>query len=509
MLELSSATRQVHLAAMADTSLDILVIGGGITGAGIALDAAARGLRVGLVEQADFASGTSGRSSREIHGGLRYLRHAEFGLVRESLRERARLARLAPHLIWALPFLMPTRSSVDRAILRAGLMIYDRLATEDVVPRHRAVDADEAGRMSGGLVQNRSGYLFFETATDDARLTLEVIRQAASRGAVVANYARVEALLGQGRVRGAVVADTLTGERADISARVVVNATGAWADQLLRLAGRDTVALRPSKGIHLVFDRARLPLSSGLVIPSVVPGAFEFLIPWGERVYVGTTDTEYTGDLAEPPVEESDASIILDSLNRALPVTLRRDDVVASWAGVRPLLADKTGPTADISRHHLVAEDPPGLVTITGGKLTTFRVMAHDAVEQALRSMGTWAIADPPVHHLGLTSPLEAELALAGAESRRRGMDRWIGERLVRRYGDDWRQALAMIDARPELGDRLLPSLPVMRVEVALAREREMAITEDDILVRRTRLATMDEKAAASLRGSVLGRPAG
>lgn len=503
MLELSAATRRDHLARMADGELDVLVVGGGITGAGVALDAATRGLTVGLVEREDFAAGTSGRSSRLVHGGLRYLRHGEVGLVRESLRERGVLARLAPHLVRPLPFVIPVYRRSNRAVILSGLVAYDLLGGRRLRP-HRWVGPDRVERLAPSLRPGQGGYVYWDCRTDDARLTLEVVRQAAAHGALVANHAEVEGLIGEGRVRGARVVDRVGGERLEVRAGVVVNATGVWADEVQGLAAERAVRLRPSKGVHLVFDRARVSLDAALLVPSVeAEGAFVFIVPWGPRVFAGTTDTPYRGDLAEPPVDPTDVEVVLESVDRAVRADLGRDDVVASWAGVRPLLDTGRGPTRDLSRRHVVFEHPPGLISVTGGKLTTYRTMAEDAVNLASWALGKGGPCRTDAVPLGLTRPLEGELALAEEETRRLGLEEALGQRLVALYGDDWQEAMRLVEDDPSLAEPLVPGLPVRRVEVSLARTRGMALTEEDVLVRRTRLAHMDRRAAASLAGSL------
>lgn len=504
MRELSAETRRAHLEAMAERALDVLVIGGGATGAGVALDAASRGLSVGLVERDDFAAGTSGRSSRLIHGGLRYLRNGEVGLVRESLRERALLMRLAPHLVRRLPMLVPARRTTGRAIVKAGLEAYDLLAVGYGIGRHRRVGDEEGRKIAPSLPRSAEGYVMYDGRTDDARLTLEVVRAAASLGTLVANHAEVVALVGEGRVRGARLADRVGGESLEVRARALVNATGAWADRVQGLAASRTPRLRPSKGIHLVFDRGRIPLRGGLLVPSVAErGAFIFVVPWGPRVYAGTTDTPFDGDLDAPTAGPEDVEVVLRSLERALKAGLTEEDVVASWAGVRPLLDTGRGSTRDLSRGHMIYEDPPGLVNVTGGKLTTYRAMAREVVDGVAASLGVGAPSRTDRIPLGLTAPLEQALERAAAEAARLDQPPDLGRRFVALYGDDWSAGLRLIAEDPALALPLAEGLPVRRAEVVLARRREMAVTDDDVLVRRTRLTTMDEHAAARARGSL------
>jgi glycerol-3-phosphate dehydrogenase len=343
-------------------------------------------------------------------------------------------------------------------------------------------------------------------------LTIEVVRQAAAFGAVAANHAAVDGLLGDGRVRGARVVDELTGRRLDVAARVTVNATGVWADRIVGMATASPPRLRPSKGVHLVFDRRRVPVRSGVMVPSVAgDGVLVFLIPWGPRVFAGTTDTSYDGPLEDPPVEASDAEVILRSVSRAFG-ELSADDVVASWAGIRPLLDTGAGSTRDLPRRHMVLEDPPGLVTVTGGKLTTYRTMAEDVVDVVCRGLGTGGPCRTARLPLGSAGPLAASVRYAEAEVRTLDLPPEVGRRLVQRYGDDWPEAVALIREDASLAEEVTPGFPVRRVELALARSREMAITDDDVLVRRTRLAPMGVTPASAegdVRSSARGHRAG
>ena len=499
MLELSAEDRRRHLARMADVTLDVLVVGGGITGAGVALDAASRGLSVGLVEGDDFASGTSGRSSRLIHGGARYLRYGDLGLVYESLRERHLLLRLAPHLVRPLPFVVPVGRLPARMAMRTALSLYDGLAVGRNLARHRMVSADEVAAAAPGFAEPSRGYRFWDCRTDDARLVIEVLRTAASFGALVANRAMVRSFVGEGRITGARVEDLVAGATFEVRSRVIVNATGIWASRLQGLARGRPPRLRPSKGVHLVFDRSRLPVRAAILFPSVADGAsLVFAIPWGPRVIAGTTDTPYDGPLGSPPVEAEDVAVVLGSVERAFRAGLTEDDVRASWAGVRPLLDAGRGTTRDISRRHVVFDEPPGLLGVTGGKLTAYRAMAENVVDRVCALLGAGARSRTRHIPLGLTRPLSVELARAEASGRAAGLEPGAGTRLVERYGDDWPEALDLIRDDPPLGRPLADGLPPLAVEAAMAERREMALTEEDILIRRTRLATMDQAAVVS-----------
>lgn len=490
MFELSAETRATHLDRMAEGVLDVLVIGGGIVGAGVALDAASRGLRVALVEKDDFASGTSGRSSRMIHGGARYLQRGQVGLVYESLRERGVLLRIAPHLVRPLPFVTPLHRARDRIPIGLGLTLYDALAMGRNISAHRTVSEEEVARLVPGLARRSRGFVYWDCGTDDARLVIEIVRQAARHGALVANRAEVVDLLDGGSVRGARI--VASDRSLEVRAKVTVNATGAWADRVHALGDAHPPRLRPSKGIHLVFDRARLPIRCAVAVPSLVAyGSFFVLLPWGPRVYVGPTDTPYDGSLESPTVEASDASIILASLERAFGAGLTEADVLASWAGVRPLLDRGQGDTRDLSRRHVILDGPPGLLTVTGGKLTTYRSIAEAVVDRACGSLGRGGRARTARMPLGLTRPFPAAVAAAEEVAGTIGLSPGGGRRLVERYGDDWEAAARLIGEERALGEPVVEGLPVLKVELELARRREMATTEDDVMVRRTRLALM------------------
>jgi glycerol-3-phosphate dehydrogenase len=389
VLTFSARTRTDNLTRMAEDPVDVLVIGGGITGVGIALDAASRGLTVALVEKDDYAAGTSGRSSRLVHGGLRYLEHGELGLVRESLRERGILYRLAPHLVRPVPMYMLASGLRRRMTYRAGLTVYEALAAGRNIGYHQAASADQVASAIPGLGERTRGVRYFECQTDDARLTIEVARTAHAYGARLANHARVTALLGAGRVTGAAVTDELTGERFEVRAKVVVNATGVWAAEVAALAGQTAapgISLSPSKGVHLVFAPGAVQTTAAMVAPAA-DGRYVFIVPWEDRVYAGTTDTPYDGDLDSPTVTDADREYILSAVTPLFPGVSGRD-VVASWAGLRPLAAAESDKTADLSRQHKIFDEPPGLLTITGGKLTTYRAMAQDLVDRVAADLG-------------------------------------------------------------------------------------------------------------------------
>jgi glycerol-3-phosphate dehydrogenase len=508
---------------LSEDRFDVLVVGGGITGAGVALDAAARGMRTALVEAADFASGTSSRSSKLVHGGLRYLQNGEVGLVYESLAERQRLLENAPHLVRPLPFLVPilgrdgaASPTVVRAVSSA-LWAYDLAGGLRIGRRHRRVSAVEAARRLPACRPDRlaAGFLYWDAQADDARLTLEVLRTAVlDYGAVACNRARVVELVSApgGAIRGARVVAEAPGqpgvtETLEVAARVVVNATGVWADRLAgpRADGPGAAPrLRPAKGVHLALRRDRVPCDAAVVVP--VPGDRRsvFLIPFGDHVYLGTTDTDYDGDLEDPRCDAADVSYLLGALNALLTDPVSPADVTGTWAGLRPLLADDSAAprrrrpaerTADLSRRHSVTVSEAGLVTVTGGKLTTYRRMAADAVDQACRLLGGHPRRSPTrrlslrgaalLRHVGASGPPVP------------GLDRRTWSHLLGRYGADARVLAAMLARRPELEEPLVPGTPYLGVEAVYAVRHEMATTLEDVLARRTRALLFEREATA------------
>jgi glycerol-3-phosphate dehydrogenase len=383
-----------------------------------------------------------------------------------------------------------------RALYRAGLTVYEALAAGRNIGYHQGVSADQVAAAIPGLGGRTRGVRYFECQTDDARLTIEVARTAHAYGARLANHARVTGLLGEGRVTGAAVTDELTGQRFEVRARAVVNAAGIWAGEVTALAGgaagHGGIRLSPSKGVHLVFAPGAVRTTAAMVAPAA-DGRYVFIVPWEDRVYAGTTDTPYDGDLDSPAVGDADRDYILSAVTPLFPGVTGRD-VVASWAGLRPLLGgtDADAATADLSRKHAIFDEPAGLFTITGGKLTTYRAMAQDLVDLVAAALGNTAPCRTRDISLGLHGSPAAAVRLARDEVRRLGLPPSAAARLVQRYGDDWREAVALIEADRTLGDPAVAGLPVLGVELALARSREMALTDDDVLVRRTRLTTRD-----------------
>ncbi len=495
---------------------DVVIIGGGVTGAGAALDAASRGLRTALIEREDLASGTSSRSSKLVHGGLRYLQNGEIRLVYEALHERHRLLRNAPHLVRPLPFLIPILNRdgvISRRVARAlggALWMYDLTGGWRIGHRHRRLDAaavlDQAPTLDPGRVAG--GYLYHDASVDDARLTLTLARTAADHGAVVVNRCRAESIdTGpDGRIaRIEVLADDGTGatERFSVATRAAVSATGVWADDIRSMSDPDAESLlRPARGVHLTVPWELIRTEVAVVIP--VPGDRRslFVVPWDRCddgsyrfAYVGTTDTDHDGALDEPGCTGDDIDYVLRALNKAFisperprPITV--DDITAVWSGLRPLVrsADSTR-TADLSRRHHLTTSAEGIVTISGGKLTTYRAMAADTIDAVVRSLGgsRWRqrCRTRRLRLHGAGTPTEPPIAsLTG-----------LGRHLAERYGTDASHLHALIESDPTLGEPLVRGLGYVRAEAVYAVTDEMAMSLSDLLVRRTQAHYRDRRA--------------
>jgi glycerol-3-phosphate dehydrogenase len=503
---LSPETRAAAIERMGRKSFDIAVIGGGITGAGIALDAASRGLSVALIEKRDFASGTSSRSSKLIHGGLRYLEHFEFALVREALRERATLNRLAPHLSEPLEFLVPlyddaVRSPLgnNRLKLKLGLWLYDLLAGRENIGRHRWIAKDEVLRLAPGLEPRglRGGFVYYDCLTNDSRLVIEVIKTAQQHGAAIANYVSACGLVKRdGRVSAVELEDTLTRKRLTLRVRVVVNATGVWADEISRLdKPGGPKRLRPSKGIHLVMPAEKFANRIAVLIPSIGEARFLFVIPWCGRTLIGTTDSDYDGRLDEPLVEPSEVSRVVESAAASFPEShISGGDVIGSFAGLRPLVSANGKSTAEVSRKEEIFESESGLITIIGGKLTTYRHMAERVVDIASKQLRQSAPPSrtrdiPLAGGEKLTRDIGAEASKAAAQY---DVPVDVVRHLVRSYGGNFRTILEIARESPDLKGHLIEGLPHIAAEVLYAARYEMAATVEDFLARRTRLALLD-----------------
>jgi glycerol-3-phosphate dehydrogenase len=505
MTALSPQYRESALAALAGAELDVLVVGGGVVGAGAALDAVTRGLSVGLVEARDFASGTSSRSSKLIHGGLRYLEMLDFALVREALRERGLiLTRLAPHLARPVRFLYPLKHHAwERLYAGAGVTLYDTLAMRGGLPRHRHLTRRGALRACPALrKESLVGALQYSDAQlDDARHTMFLARTAASFGAHVASRAEVIGFLREGeRVTGVRVHDLEHDRTFEVRARQVINATGVWTDDTQALVGeRGQFHVRASKGIHLVVPRDRIRSSTGLILRT--PTSVLFVIPWGRHWIIGTTDTDWTLDKAHPAASSTDIDYLLDRVNEVLSTPLSRLDVQGVYAGLRPLLSGESESTSKLSREHTVGSAVPGLVVVAGGKYTTYRVMARDAVDACVHGLGR-SVPPSCTHLIPLLGAdgypaLWNRRHLLAAES---GLHVARVEHLLGRYGTLVHELLDLIAADPALGRPMTGADDYLRAEMVYAAGFEGARHLEDLLTRRTRISieTFDRGLAAA-----------
>ena len=510
--------RRADLEALTRERLDLLVVGGGITGAGILLDAVSRGLRAALIEQEDIASGTSSRSSRLIHGGLRYLEQMRLGLVHEALSERARLADLAPHLVRLEPFVFPIYGApvVNRLFYGAGLTMYDLLGSARRIGRHRHLMRERTLELAPVLRRDglRGSIVYHDGVEDDARYTLAVVRTAVGMGGVAVTRARVSGLIAEGgRVAGIRVHDRLAGADIEIRARHVIDATGVWEADAEGPLG-PSMRIVPSRGAHLVVARARIPVRHGMSIR--VPGRVFFLVPWPDCWIIGTTDAPYEGPPDRPAASGAEVDELLAKVNHVLQVDLSRADVLGTYAGLRPLVGGTVaGSTVKVSREHRVRADANGLVHVSGGKYTTYRIMARDAVEAAL---GAEAVSRPsrtaelPIRG---AAPHRQLRTLAVRLTRDHGLSERVATRLVDRHGTE-AEAIARLGAAE---DRLAPlgdGLAQIEAEVVWAAREEQALSLDDVLARRARLAVeLPDRGAsiaprvAALLGAELGWDAG
>jgi glycerol-3-phosphate dehydrogenase len=496
-------SRDDAIAAFKDDHFDVVVVGGGITGAGVALDAASRGYSVALVERSDFAEGTSSRSSKLVHGGLRYLQNFDLGLVREALLERAVMVNNAPHLVHPLPLLVPAFDGKrpDR-LMGVGLNMYDVMATdrlrlrrspgdEEWTPdRHRIVDAEETVRLLPAIAAREptSAYLFYDCQTDDVRLVLTVLGEAERFGTVIANRLEVTSLIEEsGRAAGVRCSDRVSGAEVEVRADNVINATGVWADRIKPeelYAEEEVPRIRPSRGTHITLSSEKLPLLAGVIVPAG-GGRTIFALPWLGRTLIGTTDNDYEGPLEHIPPAEEDVDYLLDACNSFFDAALDPSDLTGAYAGVRPLIS--TGDpkkSVDISRKAELYETSSGLLTITGGKLTTWRRMAKLAVDRMVEREGRDALCR--TQEIPLGQPVEvAELPEVD------GVDDGSRAHLAGRYGYAAHEVLRLVHEEPELGRRIVPDLPDVLAEARFAARREQARTVADVLLRRTRLGLL------------------
>jgi glycerol-3-phosphate dehydrogenase len=488
-------------------TFDVLVIGGGITGTGVALDAASRGLRTALVERDDFASGTSSKSSKLVHGGLRYLQQGEIRLVYEALRERERLRKNAPHLVKVLPFMIPILTKdgvVSRKIARAmgsAMWMYDLTGGWRIGKIHRRLKKDAAFAHLPTMPKERlaSAYLYFDATVDDARLCLAVARTAAAHGAVVANRCRVVELTkgDDGHASGAVV--DASGRLITVRAKVIVNAAGVWSDEVRTLdEGADPDSIRPAKGVHITVPWEKVRNDIAVVIPVPKDKRSLFVVPWGRRpdgtfehAYVGTTDTDYDGPIDDPQCTKDDITYILRALNASVTTGVTAADITGVWAGLRPLVKSaSSGRTADLSRRHKVNRSTSNVISVTGGKLTTYREMAQDTVDEVCDVLGV------------RRKPATKGLALVGADGYRQPKEASAAH-LANRYGSEASGVFALHKGDRRLSEPLVPGLPYTKAEAVYAAREEMVVTLDDVLSRRTRARLFDRPATVEAAGEV------
>ncbi len=519
---LSPAARERAVDTMASgVELDVLVVGGGVVGSGAALDAVTRGMSTGLIEQRDFASGTSSRSSKLIHGGLRYLEMLDFGLVREALHERGLLlTRLAPHLVRPVSFLYPlNHPGWERLYVGSGIALYDAMAiglgNGAGLPRHRHLTRRQAHRLMPSL---RKGALtgaiqYYDAQVDDARHTMELARTAGHYGAHVANRVAAIGFLRQGeRVTGVRAKDKISGREFEINARQIVNATGVWTDDTQAMVGeRGQFHVRASKGIHLVVPRDRIHSGTGLILRTAT--SVLFVIPWGRHWIIGTTDTDWALDKAHPAATRADIDYLLAHVNRVLATPLTHADVEGVYAGLRPLLAGESEVTSRLSREHVVTHSAPGLVVVAGGKYTTYRVMAKDAVDEAAQAL-PGSIAQSTTD----TIPLLGAVGFTAAWNQRHTLASSAGlhvarvEHLLHRYGSLTQEILDLVRELPDLGEPLEGADDYLRAEIVYSTSHEGAQHLDDVLARRTRISievwdrgVSAARPAAQLMADVLG----
>ncbi len=517
--------RSDALRRLESTDFDVVVIGGGITGVGCALDAASRGLRVALIERDDFASGTSSKSSKLVHGGIRYLQQGDIRLVYEALAERQILRRNAPHLVKVLPFLIPifsTKGVVNRKLARAmgtAMWMYDLTGGLRIGKMHKRVSKKQALEWFPTLPADKlmPSYLYYDAEADDARLVVTVARTAALRfDATLVNRTEVVDLQkdSNGNVNGVTV--KADGRTFTVSTKAVVNAAGVWSDDVRALdEAEHPRSIRPAKGVHITVPWSKVRNTVAAVIP--VPGDKRsvFVVPWGQFTFVGTTDTDYTGPIDDPQCNENDVEYLLRALNGSITETVTTDDILGTWAGLRPLVADPeaSGRTADLSRRHKVRRSDSGVVTITGGKLTTYREMAADTIDEVLsevleadritrfrrRSKTKHIKIHGANGYEDLVDSADTISPLGGDQVRR----------LADRYGSDATTVLAIAESDQSLAEPLVPGLHYLRAEAIFAVRYEMATTLDDILSRRTRarLETRDASADAAAAVAALLAP--
>jgi len=514
---LGPAEREASWQRLGAETFDVVIIGGGVVGAGAALDAVTRGLSVALVEARDIASGTSSRSSKLFHGGLRYLEMFEFGLVREALHERElMLTKICPHLAKPVSFLYPlSKHVIERPYVGAGLIMYDTMGGARSVPRHKHLTRAGALRLVPGLRKDAlvGGIRYYDGQVDDARHTLTVARTAASYGAVVRTSTQVIGFLKEAdRVAGVKVRDVETGQETSVKGRVVINSTGVWTDEIQRLSGgRGRFKVRASKGVHLVVARDKITSESGIILKT--EKSVLFVIPWKAHWIIGTTDTDWNLDLAHPAATKADIDYILDHVNKVLAVPLTHDDIEGVYAGLRPLLAGESDQSSKLSREHAVARVAPGLVAIAGGKYTTYRVMGADAVDEAAEDLpgriNPSCTEDVPL--LGAQG-YKALVNQADRLGALHNVHPYRIKHLLDRYGSEIHEVLGLAAQDQELLKPIPGADDYLQVEALYATTHEGALHLEDVLARRTRISietahrgTESAARVAELMAPVLG----
>ncbi len=526
MSEFSVKDRKGLLTRLGSEEFDLVVIGGGITGAGILRDATYRGLKAALVEMRDFASGTSSKSSKLIHGGLRYLKSFDIGLVFESVNERTRLLRLARHVVKPLPFIFPVYKNDPDGLfkIKLGLWVYDMLCAFRNYRNHKGLSREKIAELMPGIQTEglKGGALYYDAITDDARITVEVVMDAYKHGAVPLNYAKaLKVITKDSKVTGLKVKDLITGEEIEVSTKFVVVAAGPWNNRVLQSLGVDTplkqqLRLRPTKGTHVVVQRDRLPVDHALVMISPIDQRVMFVIPWHNATVIGTTDTDFEGDPATVVATIDDVDYILKTANHYFPEAgLTHDDVIATWSGLRPLIDEGEGRPSEISRTHKIAVDLSGIAAIGGGKLTTFRVMAKDMVDKILPYLGRSDVRKSPLKHVPLpyahgAVPKEELDDAAHQFSKNNGIPVESAKHLLTTYGGFASEVLK--DKTPDLLEPVVDGLPYLLIEAKYAVTHEMATKLEDFFLRRTPIFLLTDRRSledaflnvARVMGSVL-----
>lgn len=494
--ELNLEQRDEAIDALATEEFDILVIGGGVTGAGAVLDAASRGLKVALVEARDIASGTSSRSSKLIHGGLRYLEQYDFKLVREALHERELMvSSLSPHLVKPVGFLYPLHEKLkDRTYVGAGLALYDVLrGFQRALPWHKHMSQRKIKEIAPSLRQDliTGAIKYYDAQVDDARHTMSIIRTARRHGAVIATHVEVDELVRNGkRVTGVVATDAVTGKKIKIASKATIMCAGIWSDELHANFGiTPGYSVTMSKGVHIVVPGDAIQSNTGIILKTAV--SVLFLIPWGDKWIVGTTDTPYEGDRANPHATSEDVQYILDQANRVLDPQLKREQIIGVYAGLRPLVSNAAGSsTTKLSREHTVDRSAPGFISIAGGKYTTYRVMGKDAVDLAVLDLRR-VVAESCTEKLPLVGAdgyfaLEQQTSIIAAQY---SISEATVTHLLNRYGSLISELLEIISENKKSAQLLDPTLPYLKAEIIYAASHEGAMSVDDVISRRTRLA--------------------